>query len=45
MRGYAFLALSVGLLVYIAMRLATPPPAPTTLAQFPAASTTKVKPR
>lgn len=39
MHGYAFLALSVGLLVYVAVRLATPPPAPTTLAQFPAAPT------
>lgn len=44
MRGYAFLALSVGLLVYVAMRPATPPPAPTTLAQLPAAPT-KSEPR
>lgn len=43
MRGYAFLAIAIGLLAYVVSRPAAPPSAPATFAQLPA--TAQVPPR
>lgn len=44
MRGYAFLAIAIGLLAYVVSRPAAPPSGPATFAQLPATAQAPAKP-